>query len=1240
VDVNKAVNNYQVFISYARDDDEPFANQLCSDISQAGGTVWWDRKCMESRGRTFLQELRDAIENVDRVVFVVGPRSVESPYCRAELEHAVLFAKSVVPILRLGDYSLLPEELALFHCIDMRATRAKSEALADLLAVLSSPVAPLGPLCNLVPSLPPHFLPPRAALHRLSEAVLADVHRPTVTTSASQVVGLQGMGGIGKSVVAAAFARSTETRRAFPDGIVWVSVGQHPDALGLMQQVGRSLKDEIKNYESLLSARQALPRLLEREICLIVMDDVWDVKIVAPFRSALGPRARLLLTTRDLGLVKSLGAQEIQLHTFAQDDALALLAGWSDESVEALPTVATLVPAECGYLPLALSMVGASVRGRPDRWQRALQRLQIADLSRLRNDFPDYPYPNIVKSIEASLDSLESDVENTDPVKQLAKTNYFDFAVFPDNTPIPETALGVLWSVCGMNEADTQDVVDLLVDRALVRRDVNGCLLLHDLHADYVRNIAQRHSDLPALHQRLLKGYWDRCHGEWTKASDDGYLFRNLPYHAANSGDSDALWVLLFDAQWIRASLEHEGSLGLARAYRRLARGAAGYSISDAVAASAPVLVSDVGGFWVQLESRLRHISEPSVNRVVEIARSKGPKPSLVPRTRSYSAPDPALLRIVEGDFESVTALHLSADMQLAVTGTSDGKLELWDLSAEKKLWTIKGHSDRVRALAFRDGAGEVTSISDDATVKRWDLETRRCLSTQFPKDYIVREAAEVHVAGDAACAVYGSVINGLRVWRGEREDLKQVIETHEREKLGMFLGFSMTAALTTDGKYLVAASTTELKFVDDEWANFQVFDLDSGTRKTCIVKEHFSHPFGRFRRPFGDKLAVSANAQWAVCNGNYEGNGLEVWDTKHGVRLASVYGHEGQTSCIAVNGRGTAAASVGTDGTLRLWNLEKAIALNSAHNASVRAVGGWMELGSASSLALNGSTSEWDLTRGIRSHSGQLDVERIFSAALTRDGRFAALCTREKKTSFWDLKQSRSVATVQDTHVVEYVAMSVDGRYVVSASGDYAGKQLEDYSVGATALRVWDVGKNKVVATFPHDREVNEVVMSADGRFVASVSGLYERKLLLSGGYRLSASDVAIKLWDVSRQSCVAMLRADNVVYAIAVTSDGRNVISGSERGDVDVWDTAKNEKMSTIAKHQSAVLAVALIDENRVASGSRDGQIKISDIALKVELASFSGNGPVTALRWCGGPVVMAGHDSGTVHILEIRE
>ncbi|HQX49243.1 MAG TPA: toll/interleukin-1 receptor domain-containing protein, partial [Planctomycetaceae bacterium] len=60
-----------IFLSYARQDDEPFVRRLCDDLKAAGFTVWYDRESLMARGLTFHQEIKDAIRcEVDRIVYV------------------------------------------------------------------------------------------------------------------------------------------------------------------------------------------------------------------------------------------------------------------------------------------------------------------------------------------------------------------------------------------------------------------------------------------------------------------------------------------------------------------------------------------------------------------------------------------------------------------------------------------------------------------------------------------------------------------------------------------------------------------------------------------------------------------------------------------------------------------------------------------------------------------------------------------------------------------------------------------------------------------------------------------------------------------------------------------------------------------------------------------------------------------------------------------------------------------
>ena len=108
------------FLSYARGDDEAFVSKLHHDLTSQGFDIWFDRESLPDRGRVFLAEVRQALDEYDRLVLVVGPNALKSDYIAAEWQYAVISGKAVTPVLRIGEYADLPEELRQYHILDAR----------------------------------------------------------------------------------------------------------------------------------------------------------------------------------------------------------------------------------------------------------------------------------------------------------------------------------------------------------------------------------------------------------------------------------------------------------------------------------------------------------------------------------------------------------------------------------------------------------------------------------------------------------------------------------------------------------------------------------------------------------------------------------------------------------------------------------------------------------------------------------------------------------------------------------------------------------------------------------------------------------------------------------------------------------------------------------------------------------------------------------------------------------------
>ncbi|WP_026102209.1 TIR domain-containing protein [Pleurocapsa sp. PCC 7319] len=86
-----------VFISYSRTDGD-IARKLNDQLQQLGKTTWFDQESI-AVGEDFQQEIEKGIENCDNFLFIISPRSINSPYCADEVEHAFLLNKRFITIL-------------------------------------------------------------------------------------------------------------------------------------------------------------------------------------------------------------------------------------------------------------------------------------------------------------------------------------------------------------------------------------------------------------------------------------------------------------------------------------------------------------------------------------------------------------------------------------------------------------------------------------------------------------------------------------------------------------------------------------------------------------------------------------------------------------------------------------------------------------------------------------------------------------------------------------------------------------------------------------------------------------------------------------------------------------------------------------------------------------------------------------------------------------------------------------
>ncbi len=257
---------------------------------------------------------------------------------------------------------------------------------------------------------------------------------------------------MGKTVLAAALTRDPDVQSGFPDGIFWLTLGQQPNLLGVMNQLASWLPDCDGPLTTEPAAQSAIRQALAGKRALLILDDVWHLDHAAALNLVSVP-GWLLVTTRKREVLVGLAAQEFCVDVLSLPEALRMLADWAGVKDPALlPLQATDVAQACGRLPLALAMIGAMVQLRPTVWPDALEFLRSRELEEFRRAFTDYPYPDLLRAIAVSVDEPPPD----------DRERYLDLAVFPEDEPIPEGPLQVLW---GLTPATTCACMDRLAVR-------------------------------------------------------------------------------------------------------------------------------------------------------------------------------------------------------------------------------------------------------------------------------------------------------------------------------------------------------------------------------------------------------------------------------------------------------------------------------------------------------------------------------------------------------------------------------------------------------------------------------------------------------------------------------------------------------------------------------------------------------------------------------------------------------
>jgi hypothetical protein len=536
------------FLSHSQSTGGDQTNAIYLELRQLGFTCWYD-----NRAKDLTKEgMRRGIQQAAAFLLFLSDGVLERPFCRFEIREALALKKPMLlihesdPRFRsfdfgkagstapadlkkmLDNHESLPFRRRGYERDGMLQSLIERAGFKDLLeSARNASTTDLVELAT-VPQEIGHFdlesFQDRPVQAELMKLLVLRKDDPSFTSC----VLIHGMGGTGKTVTAVAVVQEAAIRTHFSN-MYWLVVGQDATVGGKLRQLqsilykqltDKAVKSEEVQAKDEQEWRTMLADAMTMQRALIVLDDPWLPEQVRFLNPVDGSRTdhRLLVTTRIRSLVPR--AACIELALMSRDEAAALLLGLANiqqatylkqhKDAEWPPKAAHDIAAECGLLPMTLSIASQVVRSWGDGWEKSVLPLLKQQHSNKPSAGGSGTALSTVEAriIGAGLKALKG--EDADAIEEL----FGVFAVTQEDCVHSMPVIELLWRSCCASDGSGGDDLgtrlkvrqwtQMLVDHSLLLGSFTKGVHVHDIVLTYLRN-THSPSELRVLQKRVVE---------------------------------------------------------------------------------------------------------------------------------------------------------------------------------------------------------------------------------------------------------------------------------------------------------------------------------------------------------------------------------------------------------------------------------------------------------------------------------------------------------------------------------------------------------------------------------------------------------------------------------------------------------------------------------------------------------------------------------------------------------------
>jgi WD40 repeat protein len=238
-----------------------------------------------------------------------------------------------------------------------------------------------------------------------------------------------------------------------------------------------------------------------------------------------------------------------------------------------------------------------------------------------------------------------------------------------------------------------------------------------------------------------------------------------------------------------------------------------------------------------------------------------------------------------------------SPDGRRLASSGFDQTVKLWEIATDQESRALRGHTDRVWAVAFSPDGRTMASASEDRTLRLWDTDTGQVVRTLRGHTGPIYSLA---FAPNGRRLATGGTDATVRVWDAGTGKEVRTLRGHAGLGLGVAFG--------TDSRRLASTGLD---------GTVRLWDAETG-QAVRTLRGHAGWVAGLAFSPDGRRLAT-AGADAIV----------RLWDADTGKMGLALRGHTGGVLALAFNPDGRRLASAGgeptggPDRTVRVWDVE-----------------------------------------------------------------------------------------------------------------------------------------------------------------------------------------------------------------------------------------------------------------------------------------------------------------------------